>query len=86
MAENFGGSLNLIIWIVLTLGAIYYSYRCLFQTKAFNDQYGFGDQAIFITRFAGSGKFCCITPDLRDQVAFVHASSYCSSNRIQNFK
>ena len=54
MAENFGGSLNLIIWIVLTLGAIYYSYRCLFQTKAFNDQYGFGDQAIFMTRFAGS--------------------------------
>ena len=54
MVENFGGSLNLIIWIVLTIGAIYYSYRCLFQTKAFNDQYGFGDQGIFITRFAGS--------------------------------
>ena len=54
MVENFGGSLNLIIWIVLTLGAVYYSYRCLFQTKAFNDQYGFGDQGIFITRVAGS--------------------------------
>ena len=54
MVENFGGSLNLIIWIVLTIGAIYYSYRCLFQTKAFNDQYGFSDQGIFITRFAGS--------------------------------
>ena len=54
MVENFGGSLNLIIWIVLTQGAVYYSYRCLFQTKAFNDQYGFGDQGIFITRFAGS--------------------------------
>ena len=54
MVENFGGSLNLIIWIVLTIGAIYYSYRCLFQTKAFNDQYGFGGQGIFITRFAGS--------------------------------
>ena len=54
MVENFGGSLNLIIWILLTIGAIYYSYRCLFQTKAFNDQYGFGDQGIFITRFAGS--------------------------------
>ena len=54
MVENFGGSLNLIIWIVLTIGAIYYSFRCLFQTKAFNDQYGFGDQGIFITRFAGS--------------------------------
>ena len=54
VVENFGGLLNLIIWIVLTIGAIYYSYRCLFQTKAFNDQYGFGDQGIFITRFAGS--------------------------------
>ena len=54
MVESFGGSLNLIIWIILTIGALYYSFRCLFQTKAFNDQYGFGDQAIFITRFAGS--------------------------------
>jgi len=54
MVAKFGGLLNLIIWIVLTIGAIYYSYRCLFQTKAFNDQYGFGDQGIFITRFAGS--------------------------------
>ena len=54
MVENFGGLLNLFIWIVLTIGDIYYSYRCLFQTKAFNDQYGFGDQGIFITRFAGS--------------------------------
>ena len=54
MVENFGGLLNLIIWIVLTIGAIYYSYRCLFQTKAFNDHSGFGDQGIFITRFAGS--------------------------------
>ena len=54
MVENFGGLLNLIIWIVLTIGAIYYSYRCLFQTKAFNDQYGLGDQGIYITRFGGS--------------------------------
>tara|TARA_B100001057_G_C22672501_1_gene880458 strand:- start:273 stop:683 length:411 start_codon:yes stop_codon:yes gene_type:complete len=54
MVESFGGSLNLIIWIILTIGAVYYSFRCLFQTKAFNDQYGFGDQAIFITRFAGT--------------------------------
>ena len=54
MVESFGGSLNLIIWILLTIGAVYYSFRCLFQTKAFNDQYGFGDQAIYITRFAGA--------------------------------
>ena len=37
MVESFGGSLNLIVWIVLLVGAIYYSYRCLFQTKAFVD-------------------------------------------------
>ena len=54
MVENFGGSLNLVIWIVLLIGAAYYSYRCLFQTKAFNDQYGFGDSGIFMTRFAGT--------------------------------
>ena len=52
MVENFGGSLNLIIWIIATLGAGYYSYRCLFgmehiqweegrclwRVKAWNDQ------------------------------------------------
>lgn len=54
MVENFGGSLNLTIWVVLLLGAVFYSYRCLFQTKAFNDQYGFGDNGIFMTRFAGT--------------------------------
>ena len=54
MIENFGGSLNLVIWIVLLIGAAYYSYRCLFQTKTFHDQYGFGDSSIFMTRFAGT--------------------------------
>ena len=54
MVENFGGSLNLTIWVVLLLGSVFYSYRCLFQTKAFNDQYGFGDSGIFMTRFAGT--------------------------------
>ena len=54
MVENFGGSLNLVIWILLLIGAAFYSFRCLFQTKAFNDQYGFGDSGIFMTRFAGT--------------------------------
>ena len=54
MVENFGGSLNLVIWILLLIGAAFYSFRCLFQTKAFNDQYGFGDSSIFMTRFAGT--------------------------------
>ena len=54
MVENFGGSLNLVIWVLLFIGAAFYSFRCLFQTKAFNDQYGFGDSSIFMTRFAGT--------------------------------
>ena len=54
MVENFGGSLNLVIWVLLFIGAAFYSFRCLFQTKAFNDQYGFGDSSIFMNRFAGT--------------------------------
>ena len=54
MVENFGGSLNLVIWVLLFICAAFYSFRCLFQTKAFNDQYGFGDSGIFMTRFAGT--------------------------------
>ena len=93
MVENFGGLLNLIIWIVLTIGAIYYSYRCLFQTKAFNDQYGFGDQGIFITRFAGSqvgaGAIISVYITFHRPIRrmgfcslWVDTSSYCSNNRL----
>ena len=59
MVENFGGSLNLIIWIIATLGAGYYSYRCLFGTRGMIDQYGAGDGAAFplvlIGTFTGAG-------------------------------
>ncbi|MBT7563151.1 MAG: hypothetical protein HN621_00560, partial [Porticoccaceae bacterium] len=54
MVESFGGSLNLIIWLLLIAGGGYYSYRCLFQTKSFNDQYGFGDGSVFMTRLTGT--------------------------------
>ena len=54
MIEAFGGSLNLGLFILTLIGGVYYSYRCLFASKAFVDQYGFGDGAIFMTRFAGS--------------------------------
>ena len=43
--RKFGGSLSLIIWIIATLGAGYYSYRCLFGTRGMIDQYGAGDGA-----------------------------------------
>ena len=59
MVENFGGSLNLIIWIIATLGAGYYSYRCLFGTRGMIDQYGAGAGAAFplvlIGTFNGAG-------------------------------
>ena len=59
MVENFGGSLNLIIWIIATLGAGYYSYRCLFGTRGMVDQYGAGDGAAFplvlVGTFTGAG-------------------------------
>ena len=54
MVESFGGSLNLIIWLLLIAGGGYYSYRCLFQTKSFNDQYGFGNGSVFMTRLTGT--------------------------------
>ncbi len=54
MVESFGGSLNLIIWLLLIAGGGYYSYRSLFQTKSFNDQYGFGDGSVFMTRLTGT--------------------------------
>ena len=54
MVEAFGGSLNLGLFILTLIGSGYYSYRYLFASKAFVDQYGFGDGAIFMTRFAGS--------------------------------
>ena len=54
MIEAFGGALNLGLFMLTLIGGAYYSYRCLFASKAFVDQYGFGDGAIFMTRFAGS--------------------------------
>ena len=59
MVENFGGSLNLIIWIIATLGAGYYSQRCLVGTRGMIDQDGAGDGAAFplvlIGTFTGAG-------------------------------
>ena len=54
MVESFGGTLNLIIWLLLAVAGGYYAYRCLLQTKGFVDQYGFGDGAVFMTRLVGT--------------------------------
>ncbi len=54
MADPFGGSLNMVLWILIIVGGGDYSYRYLFATKGFVDKYGFGDSAVFMTRFAGT--------------------------------
>ena len=54
MVENFGGSLNLIIWLLATAGAGYYAYRCLFAKEGMIEQYGFGDQSAFVINLTGS--------------------------------
>ena len=48
MVESFGGSLNLIIWLLATAGAGYYAYRCFFGKAGMIEQYGFGDQSAFV--------------------------------------
>ena len=59
MVENFGGILNLIIWVLAGLGAGYYAYRCLFDVRGMIDQYGVGDGSAFVITlvgtFAGAG-------------------------------
>jgi len=54
MIEKFNGIIYLIIFIVHFAGYAFYSFRCIFGTKAFVDQYGMGDGAAIMTRFFGS--------------------------------
>ena len=54
MVESFGGSLNLIIWLLATAGAGYYGYRCFFGKEGMIEQYGFGDQSAFVINLVGT--------------------------------
>ena len=54
MLESFGGSLNLIIWLLATAGADYYSYRCFVRKEGMIEQYGFGDQSAFVKNLVGT--------------------------------
>ncbi len=54
MIDKFNGIIYLIIFIIHFAAFAYYAFRCLFQTKAFVDQYGMGDNAAIMTRFFGS--------------------------------
>lgn len=54
IVESFGGSLNLILWIIGWAGTIYYAYRCLFAIEGMMEQYGFGDQSAFVITLLGT--------------------------------
>ena len=53
MIDEFNGITYLVIFIIHFAGYAFYSFRCIFSTKAFVDQYGMGDGAAIITRFFG---------------------------------
>ena len=54
MIEKFNGIFYLIVFLVHFIGYAFYSYRCVFGTKAFLDQYGVDHTAAMMVRFFGS--------------------------------
>ena len=54
MIEKFNGIFYLTIFLVHFLTYGFYTYRCLFDTRAFLKQYGMDDTAAIMTRFYGS--------------------------------
>ena len=54
MVEKFNGIFYLTIFLVHFLTYGFYTYRCLFDTRAFLKQYGMDDTAAIMTRFFGS--------------------------------
>ena len=54
MIDKFGGITFLVIFVIHFAAYAFYAFRCVFQTKAFVDQYGMGDGAAIMTRFFGS--------------------------------
>ena len=54
MIENFGGSLNLILWLIGLAGTGNYAYRCLFAMAGMMEQYGFGVQSAFVMTMLGT--------------------------------
>ena len=54
MLDKFSGTIYLAIFVIHFTGYAFYSFRCIFATKAFIDQYGMGDGSAIMTRFFGS--------------------------------
>ena len=54
MIEKFNGIFYLTIFAIHFVIYAFYAYRCLFDTRAFMQQYGMDDTAAIMTRFFGS--------------------------------
>jgi len=54
MIEKFNGIFYLIVFAVHFIAYAFYSYRAIFGTKGFVDQYAMGDGAAIMTRFVGA--------------------------------
>ena len=54
MVESFGNIVNLIIFLILTLGWAFYAFQMLIGTKAFFDRFNMSHTAVIMGRFVGS--------------------------------
>ena len=54
MIEKFNGIFYLIVFLVHFIGYAFYAYRCVFDTKAFLNQYDVDHTGAIMVRFFGS--------------------------------
>ena len=89
MIEKFNGIFYLTIFTIHYVIYAFYAYRCLFDTRAFMQQYGMDDTAAIMTRFFGSmfsGSFL-----MAGYITFVRPNgleaswAFCKLVFLQNF-
>ena len=54
MVESFGNVVNLVIFLILTLGWAFYTFQMLIGTQAFFDRFNMSHTAIIMGGFVGS--------------------------------
>mgnify|MGYP001330381881 CR=1 FL=1 len=54
MVESFGGIINLVIFVILTLGWAYYAFQMLVGTASFFDRFNISHTGVIMGRFVGS--------------------------------
>ena len=54
MVENFGGTLNLILFLINLLGISYYGFLTIFSPNSLVTRYDLGEKALPIVRIIGT--------------------------------